>query len=40
MSSRKNRSREEQARRAKVRELPRESNIGSMEDIQGFAFFV
>lgn len=34
MSSRKNRSPEEQARRAKIRELLRESNISSMEDIQ------
>ncbi len=34
MSSRKNRSPEEQARRAKIRELLQESNIGSMEDIQ------
>ena len=33
MSSRKNRSPEEQARRAKIRELLQESNIGSMEDI-------
>ena len=32
--SRKNRSPEEQARRAKIRELLQESNIGSMEDIQ------
>ena len=34
MSSRKNRSPEEQARRAKIRELLQESNINSMEDIQ------
>ena len=34
MSSRKNRSPEEQARRAKIRELLQESNISSMEDIQ------
>ena len=34
MSSRKNRSPEEQARRAKIRELLQESNIGSMEEIQ------
>lgn len=34
MSSRKNRSPEEQARRAKIRELLQVSNIGSMEDIQ------
>lgn len=33
MSSRKNRSPEEQARRAKIRELLQESNISSMEDI-------
>ena len=32
--SRKNRSPEEQARRAKIRELLQESNIGSMADIQ------
>lgn len=32
--SRKNRSLEEQARRAKIRELLQESNISSMEDIQ------
>ena len=32
--SRKNRSPEEQARRAKIRELLQESNISSMEDIQ------
>ena len=32
--SRKNRSPEEQARRAKIRELLEESNISSMEDIQ------
>ena len=32
--SRKNRSPEEQARRAKIRELLREGNISSMEDIQ------
>ena len=31
--SRKNRSPEEQARRAKIRELLQESNISSMEDI-------
>lgn len=35
MSSRKNRSPEEQARREKIRELLQLSNIGSMEDIQG-----
>ena len=35
MSSRKNRSPEEQARRAKIRELLQASNINSMEDIQG-----
>ena len=34
MSSRKNRSPEEQGRRAKIRELLQESNISSMEDIQ------
>ena len=34
MSSRKNRSPEEQARRAKIRELLQENNISSMEDIQ------
>ena len=34
MSSRKNRSPEEQARRAKIRELLQESNISSMADIQ------
>ena len=34
MSSRKNRSPEEHARRAKIRELLQESNISSMEDIQ------
>ena len=34
MSSRKNRSPEEQARRAKIRELLQMSNIGSMADIQ------
>ena len=34
MSSRKNRSPEGQARRAKIRELLQESNISSMEDIQ------
>ena len=34
MSSRKNRSPEEQARRAKIRELLQVSNIGSMADIQ------
>ena len=34
MSSRKKRSPEEQARRAKIRELLQESNISSMEDIQ------
>ena len=34
MRSRKNRSPEEQARRAKIRELLQESNISSMEDIQ------
>ena len=34
MSSRKNRSPEEQARRAKIRELLQESTIGSMEEIQ------
>ncbi len=33
MSGRKNRSPEEQARRAKIRELLQESDIGSMEDI-------
>ena len=32
--SRRNRSAEEQARRAKIRELLQESNICSMEDIQ------
>ena len=32
--SRRNRSAEEQARRAKIRELLQESNISSMEDIQ------
>ena len=31
---RKNRSPEEQARRAKIRELLQESNISSMDDIQ------
>ena len=35
MSSRKNQSPEEQARRAKIRELLQASNINSMEDIQG-----
>ena len=34
MSSRRKRSPEEQARRAKIRELLQESNISSMEDIQ------
>ena len=34
MSSRKNRSPEEQARRAKIRELLELSDITSMEDIQ------
>ena len=34
MSSRKNRSPEEQARRAKIRELLQESNISSIADIQ------
>ena len=34
MSSRKYRSREEQARRAKIRELLELSDITSMEDIQ------
>jgi Transposase and inactivated derivatives len=34
MSSRRNRSPEEKARRAKIRELLQESNISSMEDIQ------
>ena len=34
MSSRKNRSPEEQTRRAKIRELLQESNISSMKDIQ------
>ena len=34
MSSRKNRSPEDQARRAKIRELLQASNISSMEDIQ------
>lgn len=34
MSSRKNRSPEEQARRAKIQELLQESNISSMADIQ------
>ena len=34
MSSRKNRSPEEQACRAKIRELLQESNVSSMEDIQ------
>ena len=34
MSSRKNRSPEEQARRAKIRELLQESKISSMADIQ------
>ena len=34
MSSRKNRSPEEQARRAKIRELLQASNISSMADIQ------
>ncbi len=34
MSSRKNRSTEEQARRAKIRELLQESNVSSMADIQ------
>ncbi len=32
--SRKNRSPEKQARRAKIRELLQESNISSMDDIQ------
>ena len=32
--SRKNRSPEEQARRAKIRELMQEGNMSSMEDIQ------
>ncbi len=32
--SRRNRSAEEQARRAKIRELLQENNISSMEDIQ------
>lgn len=36
MSSKKKRSPEEQARRAKIRELLQESNISSMEDIQDF----
>ncbi len=39
MSSRKNRSPEEQARRAKIQELLQESNIGSMEDIAVSAIF-
>ena len=34
MSSRKNRSPEEQARRAKIRELLQESNVSSMADIR------
>ena len=34
MSSGKNRSPEEQARRAKIRELLQESNVSSMADIQ------
>ena len=34
MSSRKNRSPEEQAHRAKIRELLQESNVSSMADIQ------
>ena len=34
MSSRKNRSPEEQARRVKIRELLQESNVSSMADIQ------
>ena len=34
MSSRKKRSPEEQARRAKIRELLQASNISSMADIQ------
>ena len=34
MSSRKNRSPEEQARRVKIRELLQESNVSSMVDIQ------
>lgn len=34
MSSRKNRSPEEQVRRTKIRELLQESNISSMADIQ------
>ena len=34
MSSRKNRSPEEQAQRAKIWELLQENNISSMEDIQ------
>ncbi len=34
MSNRKNRSPEEQARRAKIRELLQASNISSMADIQ------
>ena len=34
MSSRKKRSPEEQARRAKIRELLQESNVSSMADIQ------
>ena len=34
MSSRKNRSPEEQARRAKIRELLQEINVSSMADIQ------
>ena len=34
MSSRKNRSPEEQVRRAKIRELLQESNVSSMADIQ------
>lgn len=34
MSSRKNRSPEEKARREKIRELLQLGNIGSMEDIQ------
>ena len=36
MSNRKNRSPEEQMRRAKNRELLQESNISSMADIQDF----
>jgi len=34
MGKRRNRSPEEEARRAKIRELLQESNIGSMADIQ------